>query len=83
MREQLLEARGPRAKLAAMERALAKAWRPVEHHAAVSFALDEFRRQPDRFSMAAVAGAIGLSPKRFIERFQNHVKILQSSAVDS
>ncbi len=73
LREQLLEAPDPRAKLAAMERALAEACRAQGPHAAVSFALEAFHNRPNRASMAAVAGRIGLSPKRFIERFKSAV----------
>ncbi|HTX34212.1 MAG TPA: AraC family transcriptional regulator [Bryobacteraceae bacterium] len=75
LRTQLLEASGPQARLAAMERALAASRKLAEPHAAVAFALEAFRRRPDQASMAAVAGKIGLSPKRFIERFKATVGV--------
>jgi AraC-like DNA-binding protein len=75
LREQLLAAPGPHAKLAAMERALAEAWKPAAPHAAVAFALKAFHQRSDRTSIAAVAVRIGLSPKRFIERFKAAVGV--------
>jgi AraC-like DNA-binding protein len=73
LRERLLEADGPDAKVDAMERALLEAWRPVAPHPAVTFALQTVARRPPVASVAAVTGAIGLSAKRFIERFKNEV----------
>ena len=70
LRTQLLEAPGPRARLATMERALAQAAKLAEPPAAVAFALEVFHCRAGQASMAAVAGAIGLSPKRFIEQFK-------------
>jgi AraC-like DNA-binding protein len=70
LREQLLEAPSPQAKIETMERALAEAWKPAGPHAAVAFALEAFHKRPLQASIAAVAGRIGLSPKRFIERFK-------------
>jgi AraC-like DNA-binding protein len=73
LRERLLEAETPDAKLAAMERSLARAFRGVPLHGAVAFALDRFRSRPTHARIAAVTDAIGLSPKRFIERFKAEV----------
>lgn len=70
LRERLLAAATPQAKLETMERVLQEIYRPAEPHAAVSFALDAFHRRPDQDRIAQVAGRIGLSPKRFIERFK-------------
>jgi AraC-like DNA-binding protein len=73
LREQLLEARDPGAKLDAMEDALAEMWRPPGLHPSVAFALGAFDRQPRATSVTAVTAAIGLSAKRFIERFKTEV----------
>ncbi|MGO9257951.1 MAG: DUF6597 domain-containing transcriptional factor [Bryobacteraceae bacterium] len=75
LREQSLEAPSPQAKLAAMERALAEVWKPAGPHAAVAFALEAFHQRPLQSSIAAVAERIGLSPKRFIERFKASVGV--------
>jgi AraC-like DNA-binding protein len=73
LRERLLEARDPDAKLDVMEDALMEMWRPPGLHPAVAFALDAFGRRPHATSVQAVTDAIGLSAKRFIERFKNEV----------
>jgi AraC-like DNA-binding protein len=73
LRERLLEARDPDAKLDVMEDALAEMWRPPGLHPCVLFALDAFGRHPHAMSIKAVTDAIGLSAKRFIERFKTEV----------
>jgi AraC-like DNA-binding protein len=73
LRERLLEAPGPARKLDVLEQALLAELRPERRHAAVDYALDIFTRRPIATSMAAVTGAVGLSAKRFIERFKNEV----------
>lgn len=73
VRERVLEADGPDGRLDAMEQALSEMWRPVGLHRAVTFALDIFGRRPIATSVSAVTDAIGLSPKRFIERFKTEV----------
>jgi AraC-like DNA-binding protein len=75
LRERLLEAPGPHAKLATMERALAQAWKPAGPDAAVAFALEAFHGRPHQASIAAVADGVGLSSKRFIERFKAGVGV--------
>ena len=75
LREQLLAARTPAEKLDAMERAMALAWNAGGLDPAVAFALDAFHRRPHAASIAAVTGRIGLSPKRFIERFKAAVGV--------
>lgn len=75
LREQLLEAPDPHAKLNVMERALAEVFRPISPHPAVDFALATFTRRPHEASIAAVTSRIGLSPKRFIERFKAEVGV--------
>ena len=73
VRERVLEAPDPESKLEAMEHVLAEAWRPAEQHPAVSYALRMFRHRPLVTSVTSVTEAIGISPKRFIERFKMDV----------
>jgi AraC-like DNA-binding protein len=75
LREQLLAAPTPAAKLDALERAMAEAWKASAPDPAVMFALDRFADQPEVVRIAAVAGRIGLSPRRFIERFKAAVGV--------
>jgi len=72
LREQLLEARGPQDKLDALERALTSRFRLTAPHPAVGFALASFGHEA---SVSAVTDVIGLSPKRFIERFKEAVGV--------
>lgn len=73
LRERLLESDGLDATLDALEAVLHELWRPRRLHPAVNFALSAFDRSPLTTSVAAVTNAIGLSPKRFIERFKIEV----------
>ena len=73
LRERLLESDGPDAALDALETALLEVWTPPGLHPAVTFALTAFERAPLTRSVAAVTDAIGLSAKRFIERFKREV----------
>lgn len=73
LREQLLDNPDPQAKLDALEDALMGALQPVTLHPAVSFALGTFGRMPRKASVGAVTSQIGLSAKRFIERFKAEV----------
>jgi len=75
LRERLLEAPGPNARLEAMERALGEIWTPQGLHPAVDFALAAFARRPLDASIAEITGSVGLSPKRFIERFKTTVGV--------
>jgi AraC-like DNA-binding protein len=69
LREQLLAAPTPTAKLDTLERAMAGACKSCAPDQAVAFALGEFARRPEATRIAAVTARIGLSPRRFIERF--------------
>ncbi len=69
LRERLLESDTIDAKLDVLEAALQEMWRPPGLHPAVTFALAAFDRAPLTTSIGAVTDAIGLSAKRFIERF--------------
>ena len=72
LREQLLEAPTPHAKIGVMERTLAAMCRLPGPDRVVTFAVDAFTRDCD-VRIAAVADKTGLSPKRFIERFKTAV----------
>jgi AraC-like DNA-binding protein len=74
LRERLLEAGTPQAKLRVLEQALlAQAARRLERHPAVAFALREFHGLPHTRTIAEVTGQIGLSAKRFIQVFSGEV----------
>lgn len=73
LREALLEAPTPEAALDVLERALLAARLDRGTHPAVAFALARFHQQPEGARVAAVTGAIGMSPKRFTERFKAQV----------
>lgn len=74
LRERLLEAETPEARLDVLERLLlAEAVRGLERHPAVDFALREFLAVPQARTIAEVTGQLGLSPRRFIEVFSEQV----------
>ena len=75
LRERLLESGSIEAKLDVLEAVLREMWRPPGLHPAVAFALGAFDRAPLTTSIAAVTDTIGLSAKRFIERFRMEVGI--------
>jgi AraC-like DNA-binding protein len=73
LREQLLECSDADAQLDAIEAALGDMLRPGSMHPAVAFALTAFHRVPLTMNIGAVTDAIGMSAKRFIERFKAQV----------
>jgi len=73
LRERLLESDCPDRTLDALEAALLEVWTPSEIHPAVAFALSAFDRSPLTTSIARVTDNVGLSAKRFIERFKSDV----------
>jgi AraC-like DNA-binding protein len=73
LREQVLAAPTPAAKLDALERALVEAWRSSAFDAAVEFALDAIADRPQAANIADVADKIGLSTRRLVERFKTAV----------
>jgi AraC-like DNA-binding protein len=75
LRERLLEAPDPAAKLNALEKALAERWSPRAAHPAVRFALAEIGTDPCESRVAAITGCVGLSAKRFIEHFKGAVGV--------
>jgi AraC-like DNA-binding protein len=47
--------------------------RPLQHHRAVKFALEQFQRKPGVLSTAELAEKTGFSQRRFIQIFKNEV----------
>ena len=74
LRERLLAAKTPEAKFDIFERALlAKIVKPLDPpHPAVRFAVGNFRRLPNQ-PISGVTDQIGLSERRFIQLFAQHV----------
>ena len=73
LRERLLEARTPQAKVHILEKALLAKTAAPERHPAVGFALSQFRSGPEAQKISDVTQQIGLSAKRFIDVFQKQV----------
>jgi AraC-like DNA-binding protein len=72
LRDQLLEADTPQARLNVLEEVLLKELaRGFDAHGAVGFALRRFMAEPHATTVAAVSDQIGLSPKRFIQVFRD------------
>src|SRR5262249_5650115 len=70
LRERLLESDSPNTALDALEAILHEMCTAPGVHRAVIFALTAFDRAPLTTSIAAVTAKVGLSAKRFIERFK-------------
>jgi AraC-like DNA-binding protein len=75
LREQLLAAADAESALDVLERALLAAWLDRVPHPAVAFALAAFHARPSVPRIASVTDGIGLSPKRFIERFKAEIGV--------
>jgi AraC-like DNA-binding protein len=75
LREQLLASRDSQSALDVLEQALLLAWRNRAPHPAVTYALTAFQARPSVARIARVSDAIGLSAKRFIERFKAEVGV--------
>jgi AraC-like DNA-binding protein len=73
LRERLLESGTIDAALDAFEAVLQEIWAPPGLHPAVTYALAVFDRAPSTTSITKVTDTIGLSAKRFIERFKREV----------
>ena len=74
LRDQLLEAPTPTDKFRILEDALLARRRGREStHPAVRYALDHFIRQPQIVSVGAITDKLSLSPRRFIELFNDQV----------
>ena len=73
---QLNEARTIDTKFKRLEQwLLCNAIRPLKHHAAVVFAMDEFHKDAGLLSSAKVAETVNLSQRRLIELFRNEVGV--------
>jgi AraC-like DNA-binding protein len=72
LREQVLAAATPDAKLITVERALMRTARSFVRHPAVAFALRAFQNAPPS-PIADVTRAVGMSERRFIDRFRAEV----------
>lgn len=75
LRTRLLESPTPTDALDVLERTLRDTWRGRGCHPAVAFALERFRCRPTAARVAEVTAAVGLSEKRFIERFKAEVGV--------
>lgn len=74
LREQLLEAETPSARLQLLEQTLlAQATRPLARHPAINFALREFQSCAPSSTVAQVTDQIGLSQRHFIQLFSDEV----------
>jgi AraC-like DNA-binding protein len=79
LRERVLGAPTAESKLEALEDELCALSPPPGLHPAVVYALTAFGRVPGTATVAGVTDAIGLSPKRFIERFKAEVGLTPKS----
>lgn len=73
LRERVLAAPTPAAKLGVLERMLLAAARSPGRHPAVAFALEQFCAVPQALTVAEVAHSAGLSGRRFSDRFRDEV----------
>ena len=75
LRDDLLAAADGHAALDVLEAALRRAWGERAVHPAVAYAVGDFRRHADVARVAAVTGRIGMSRRRFAERFEAEVGV--------
>jgi AraC-like DNA-binding protein len=75
LREELLAAPTPAAALDVLEAALRRAWHDRSVHPAVAHAVAAFGRPGDVARVAAVTAEVGLSARRFAERFAAEVGV--------
>ena len=74
LRDQLLEAPTPTDKFRILEQTLwSRCRRPESSHPAVRYALDHFIREPPMLCVSAITDKVSLSPRRFIEVFNDQV----------
>lgn len=71
--EQVLSAPTPDAKFDALERTLLGAARTFERHPAVAFVVRELSRFPQPRGIAELTDTIGMSQRRFLDRFRGEV----------
>jgi AraC-like DNA-binding protein len=75
LREELLAAADAGAALDVLEAALLRAWHARVVHPAVAYAVGDFRRHADVARVAAVTDRVGMSARRFAERFEAEVGV--------
>ncbi len=75
LREQLLDASTPDARLDLLEAALRAAWRARRAHAATRYGVATLVAHPDVARIGPIAAAAGVSPRHFIDRFTREVGI--------
>jgi AraC-like DNA-binding protein len=75
LREQLLERDDPDDQLDLLESALRQRLQPTAVHPAIAFALEAFDRVPLTTNIGTVTASIGMSAKRFIQRFKAQVGV--------
>jgi AraC-like DNA-binding protein len=75
LREQLLTTVHPDSALDILERALLESWRDRSTHPLVAFALADLHLRPSVARIGQIANAVGLSRKRFSERFKTEVGV--------
>lgn len=73
LRQRLLDCDGLDAMIDVLQAALRESWMRRGLHPAVGYALGVFDRVPGTATVSAVTDRVGLSPKRFIERFKVEV----------
>jgi AraC-like DNA-binding protein len=74
LRERLCAAKTSKERFSLLESALTNhLFRPLEHHYAVQFALDSFRRADPDLAVGDVARGAGVSQRRFIQLFAREV----------
>lgn len=73
LRERALAARSTEARFRVLEAFLLARARTLARHPAVAFALRELGEAPRARTVAAVVDAVGLSQRRFIDRFRDEV----------
>jgi AraC-like DNA-binding protein len=72
--DRLYPARSVDLKFQVLERWLMeRANRPLKHHPAVSFAIQEFRKDPHLLSSSSMATRVGFSQRHFIQLFRDEV----------
>ena len=75
LRDQLLERSDPDAQLDVLETVLMSMLLREHAHRAVAFALKAFKEAPHATRVGTVTAALGISAKRFIERFKAEVGV--------
>ena len=74
LRERILEAPSPTLKFRVLEQTLLqRAFKPLQRHGAVAFALDRFQSAPENAPVSGVLDEIGMSRRHFSCCFRRHI----------